>query len=122
MSVQFETVLLQAQQPGGAGMSLFLMLGMFVVMYFFLIRPQAKRAKEQKKFAESINTGDQIITTAGIHGRINRTNEDGTLQLEISRNVFITVERSAVSMEMTAAWRKKNQTVTDTTVTTPTTK
>lgn len=84
-----------------------MMLAMVVVMYFFMIRPQAKRAKEQKKFAENMTTGEQIITTAGIHGRIAKENEDGTLKLEVSNNNFITIERSAVSMEMTNAYRKK---------------
>jgi preprotein translocase subunit YajC len=85
------------------------MVGMVVVMYFFMIRPQAKRAKEQKKFADSINTGERIITSSGIHGTINKINDDGTIQVEISRGTFITVERSAVSMEMTNAFRKKTE-------------
>ncbi len=106
--MQFNQLLLQAGAPAGGGLTpIFLMVGMFVVMYFFMIRPQAKRAKEQKKFAESMNVGEQIVTTAGIHGRINKANEDGTLQLEISRSTFMTVDRSAVSMEMTTAFRKK---------------
>ena len=83
------------------------MVGMFAVMYFFMIRPQAKRAKEQKKFAESMNAGEYVITTAGIHGTIQRANDDGTLQVEIGRGVFMKIERSAVSMELTAAYRKK---------------
>lgn len=113
MQVSLETVMLQAPaQPGGGMMPLFLMVGMFVVMYFFMIRPQAKRAKEQKKFADSMVAGEQIVTTAGIHGRINRANEDGTLQVEISRGTFMTIERSAVSMEMTTAARKKAGTTT----------
>ncbi len=113
--MQLNTVMLQAAAgaPGGifggqGGMGpIFLMVGMFVVMYFFMIRPQAKRAKDQKKFADSMNSGEQIVTTAGIHGRINKANDDGTLQIEISRSIFMTIERSAVSMEMTAAYRKK---------------
>jgi preprotein translocase subunit YajC len=110
MQLDLATIILQgapAAQPGGAMMPIFLMVGMFVVMYFFMIRPQAKKAKEQKKFADSMNANEQIVTTAGIHGRINRANEDGTLQIEISRGTFMTIERSAVSMEMTAAYRKK---------------
>ncbi len=113
--MQLNTIMLQAAgaAPGGlfGGQGgygpMFLMVGMFVVMYFFMIRPQAKRAKEQKKFADSMNAGEQIVTTAGIHGRINKANDDGTLQIEISRSTFMTIERSAVSMEMTAAYRKK---------------
>ena len=110
MQLDLATIILQgtpAAQPGGGMMPIFLMVGMFVVMYFFMIRPQAKKAKEQKKFADSMNANEQIVTTAGIHGRINRANEDGTLQIEISRGTFMTIERSAVSMEMTAAYRKK---------------
>lgn len=100
---------LQAPAPGGGGFQLILMVGMVAVMYFFMIRPQAKRAREQKKFGESIGSGEQVITTSGIHGRISRVNDDGTLQLEIARNVFVIVERSAVSMEMTMAYRKKTE-------------
>lgn len=105
MESTVQTVLLQAQQPS-AMPSLFIMVGMVVVMYFFMIRPQAKRAKEQKKFTESITTGEKVVTSSGIHGTINRMNEDGTLQLEIARGVFIIIDKSAVSMEMTNAFRK----------------
>ena len=113
MQLTLSTVMLQAgagAQPGGGMMPIFLMVGMFIVMYFFMIRPQAKKAKEQKTFADSMNSGEQIVTTAGIHGRINRANDDGTLQIEISRGTFMTIERSAVSMEMTTAFRKKADT------------
>jgi preprotein translocase subunit YajC len=99
--------LLQAASAPSPAPQLFIMVGMVVVMYFFMIRPQAKRAKEQKKFGASINQGDVVVTTAGIHGRIQRINDDGTLQLEVARNTTMTVERSAVSMEMTAALRKR---------------
>ena len=101
------TVLLQAQQPGGGYFSLLFMVGMIAVMYFFMIRPQARRAKEQKKFSESITVGEDIVTTAGIHGKISRSNEDGTLKIEVSHGTFMTIERSAISMEMTNAARKK---------------
>ncbi len=113
MFVNLQTIVLQA--AGGNPMfSLLFMGGMIAVMYFFMIRPQAKRAKEQKKFGETIGTGEQIVTTAGIHGTINRVNDNGTLQLEISRGTFITIERSAVSMEMTNAFRKKSGAVVET--------
>jgi preprotein translocase subunit YajC len=105
MTVTFSAILLQAQ--GSPMPSLFIMLGMVVVMYFFMIRPQAKRAKEQKKFADAIAAGEYIVTTAGIHATINRVNPDGTLQIETSRGNFMIIERSAVSMEMTNAHRKK---------------
>ena len=107
--MQFSTLLLQAAPgPGGIGGPVFLMVGMFVVMYFFMIRPQNKRAKDQKKFAESLTPSESlVVTTAGIHARISRANDDGTLQVEVSRGMFMTIERSAISMEMTEAARKK---------------
>jgi len=122
MQLNLGTIMLQAgASPAGGGMTpIFLMVGMFVVMYFFMIRPQAKKAKDQKKFADSMNVGEQVVTTAGIHGRINKANEDGTLQLEISRSTFMTIERSAVSMEMTAAYRKKMDAAAGVTTTTAT--
>ena len=110
MNAHLLTALLQAPAPGNSAFTFILMGGMIAVMYFFMIRPQAKRAKEQKKFAESMTTGDQIVTSSGIHGRINRDNGDGTLQIEVSRNTYMTIERSAISMEMTAAQRKKANT------------
>jgi preprotein translocase subunit YajC len=106
MTTTFASIMLQAQ-PGGGAMMPIMLVGMIVVMYFFMIRPQQKRAKEQKKFAESMNTGEKIITTSGIHGRIVRTNEDGTVAIEIDRNTTITVERQSISMEMTLAYQKK---------------
>ncbi len=109
MFVNLMTILLQAQ--GSPMFSLIFMVGMIAVMYFFMIRPQAKRAKEQKKFAEAISAGEKIVTTAGIHAVINRVNDDGTLQIEVSRGTFMTVDRSAVSMEMTNAARKKAEAV-----------
>lgn len=107
MQVLLSATMLQAQ--GNPTVSVLLMVGMFAVMYFFMLRPQAKRAKEQKKFADSMNAGEYVITTAGIHGTIQRANEDGTLQLEITRGTFIKIERQAISMETTAAYRKKQE-------------
>ncbi len=108
----------QLLQAGGGlpGMNILMMVGMFVVMYFFLLRPQAKRAKEQKKFGETIGAGESIVTTSGIHGKITRVNDDGTLQVDIARGTFIVIERSAVSMELTQAQRKKNGVTADTAV------
>lgn len=100
--------MLQAAPGGGGAFQLIFLVGMIAVMYFFMIRPQAKRAKEQKKFAETIGVGEYIITTAGIHGTIRRVNDDGSVQLEINHGTFMTIERSAVSMEMTNAYRKKS--------------
>ncbi len=66
---------------------------MILVFWLFFIRPQAKRAKNQKKFIEDLGKGDKIVTIAGIHGIINKVNEDGTLNIEISPGSYIKIEK-----------------------------
>jgi preprotein translocase subunit YajC len=94
---------------GNSGMQgfQFIFLGlMIVVFWLFFIRPQSKRAKNQKKFIEDLQKGDKIVTIAGIHGVINKVNEDGTLNIEISPGSYIKIEKSAISMDWTAALNK----------------
>jgi preprotein translocase subunit YajC len=79
-------------------------------MYFFMIRPQTKKAKDQKNFLETLQKGDKIITVAGIHGRITRINENGTLEVEIDTNTKVMMERSGISMEYTRAIQNQPQT------------
>jgi preprotein translocase subunit YajC len=87
----------------GGGAPFFLFIGgMFFIMWMFMIRPQAKKQKEQQAFIDNLQKGDKVITIAGIHGKINRVNEDGTLQLETSPGSYITIEKTAVSKEMSA--------------------
>jgi len=90
----------------GSSTSLILMGAMILVFWLFMIRPQAKKAKEQKKFINDLQKGDKIVTIAGIHGTINKVNEDGTLSLEVSPGSYIKIEKSALSMEWTAAINK----------------
>lgn len=100
--------LLQAQQPGpfGSYTTMILMVGMIVVFWLFFIRPQAKKAKDQKKFIENLQKGDKIVTIAGIHGKIQQLNEDGTLNIEVNPGNYIKIEKSAISMEWTAQANK----------------
>ena len=94
-------------QGGGMGGFQFIFLGlMIVVFWLFFIRPQAKRAKNQKKFIEDLQKGDKIVTIAGIHGTINKVNEDGTLNIEVSPGSYIKIEKTAISMDWTAALNK----------------
>jgi preprotein translocase subunit YajC len=97
--------LLQAQ-PGFGGLN-FIFLGlMIVVFWLFFIRPQAKKAKQQKTFIENLQKGDKVVTIAGIHGIVNRINDDGTISLEINPGSYIKLERSAISMEWTTQLNK----------------
>ena len=95
-------IFLQAAGGGGGYMQLILLVGMIAVFWFFMIRPQAKKAKIAKKFQEDLQKGDKIVTIAGIHGRVNKMNDDGTIELETSPGSYMKVEKSAISMEMTA--------------------
>src|SRR5687767_15815751 len=96
----------QASGPFGSATTLIFLGGMILVFWLFFIRPQAKKAKNQKKFIEDLQKGDKIVTIAGIHGTINKVNEDGTLNLEVSPGSYIKIEKSAISMDWTAALNK----------------
>ena len=103
----YNIYLLQAAQGGMNTMSLIMLGGMILVFWLFFIRPQAKRAKNQKKFIEELQKGDKIVTIAGIHGRINKVNDDGTtLDIETSPGSYIKIEKSAISLDWTTALNK----------------
>lgn len=89
------------QAPGGGSFQ-FIFLGlMILVFWLFFIRPQAKKAKSQKTFIDNLQKGDKIVTIAGIHGTINKVNDDGTIMLEINPGSYIKIEKSAISMDWT---------------------
>jgi preprotein translocase subunit YajC len=80
---------------------------MILVFWLFMIRPQAKKAKLAKKFQEEMQKGDKIVTIAGIHGKINKVNEDGTtVDIETSPGSYLRIEKSAISIEWTQALNK----------------
>ena len=94
-------------QAAGGGSIQFVFLGlMILVFWLFFIRPQAKKAKTQKSFIDNLQRGDKVVTIAGIHGTINKVNEDGTISLEINPVSYIKIEKSAISMEWTAQINK----------------
>ena len=95
--------------PGGGGfgsINLIILASMILVFWLFFIRPQKKRQDNMKKFIQNLQRGDKVITIAGIHGTINKINEDGTVSLEINPGSYIKVEKSAISMEMTSNMNK----------------
>ena len=99
-------ILLQAPPQGGGTFQLIMLGGIIVVFWFFMIRPQAKKAKEQKKFIDGMQKGDKVVTIAGIHGTINKVNEDNTIQLEVSPGSYLKIERSSISLEWSQAINK----------------
>lgn len=92
--------LLQAA-GGGSSFMPFFFVAMILVFWLFFIRPQAKKQKQQKLFIDNLQKGDKVVTIAGIHGTVNKVNEDGTLSLEINPGSYIKIERSSISMEWT---------------------
>ncbi len=93
---------------GGGNMTMLLMMALiFVVMYFFMIRPQSKKAKEAGNFLNNLQKGDKIVTVSGMHGRISKLNENGTLEVEIDTNVKVIMEKSGVSAEYSKALQAK---------------
>jgi len=88
-----------ALQTGGVGNFVIIPL-MFLVIYLFMIRPQMKKQKQEKKFQASISRGTRIITTSGIHGKIVDINDkDATVTVETGAGKM-KFERSAISMEL----------------------
>ncbi len=86
--------------------SMVLLGGMILVFWLFMIRPQAKKAKMAKQFQENMQKGEKIVTIAGIHGTVNKLNEDGTIMIETSPGSYLKIEKSAISMEWTNALNK----------------
>ncbi|MFM6926109.1 MAG: preprotein translocase subunit YajC [Ferruginibacter sp.] len=95
-------LMMDPQGKGGSSGTLIMMGLMILVFWLFMIRPQAKKAKKQKEFINNLQKGDKIVTIAGIHGTVNKVNDDATLLLETSPGSYIKIERSAISMEWTA--------------------
>ena len=85
-----------AQQPAGGGMSMWIMLALiFVVMWFFMIRPQRKQQKELQNFRDSLKKGDKVVTIGGIFGTVCEIKEDSVL-IEVDNNVKIRVSKQAL--------------------------
>jgi preprotein translocase subunit YajC len=99
------TALILLQTTGGAmgGYGQMVMIGLiFVVFYFFMIRPQVKKQKDQKKFVSELKKGDKVVTNAGMHGRIAELN-DTTFLLETEGGGKIRHDRTAISLEASKA-------------------
>ena len=93
------TSVLQAapqQAPAGGGMSIWIMLAlMFVVMWFFMIRPQRKQQKELEKFRNELKKGDKVITAGGIYGTVGEI-EEKTILLKVDGDVKLRVDKSSI--------------------------
>lgn len=90
-----------AAQGGNPLAGLIPLILIFGVFYFLLIRPQQKRQKEHMKLLESLKAGDEVITTGGIYGRIDRVIDQNTFDVEIAKNVIVRMTKNAVAGKIT---------------------
>ena len=92
----------------GSGFAQFIpLILIFVIFYFFLIRPQQKKVKDHKSMVASLKRGDEIITSGGIIGRIERVLDDDKIDILISENVTVQVIKSTVQSLLTKTQTKK---------------
>ena len=103
-------VILMASPDGqGSNMtSIVFLVAIFVVFWFFMIRPQVKKQKEQAKFKEAIGKGDKIVTIGGVHGKIQEV-QDTTFIIEVEGGNRLKIEKTAVSMESSAQFKEKEK-------------
>ena len=102
-----DILLMTGGQEGGGGYQFFIFLGLFfVIIYFFMIRPQSKKAKDQRNFLENIQKGDRIVTIGGIHGKILAINDDSFL-IEVDATTKLKIEKSVISLEFTKSLQER---------------
>ena len=96
-------MILAAQSAqGGSGLSMIIMMvAIFAIMYFFMIKPQQKKQKEIRNFQNSLVEGTQVVTSGGVYGTIKSIDlARNTVDLKIARDVVITVDKSCVFKDM----------------------
>jgi preprotein translocase subunit YajC len=92
-----------AQQGQGGIMSFLPLIAIVVVFYFFMIRPQMKKAKDQKKYIEALKKGDKILTIGGIYGKIIEVKEDASIIMEVEDGSRMRISKNAVSNDASLA-------------------
>ncbi|MEN8250431.1 MAG: preprotein translocase subunit YajC [Bacteroidota bacterium] len=85
-------------QQGGGYMQILFFVGIALVFYFFMIRPQQKKQKDQKKFIAEIKKGDLVVTIGGIHGKVYSV-EDSTVVVDVDKGTKLVLEKTAISLE-----------------------
>lgn len=97
MNLMNLVLLNSAPATGGGIQGILMMVLIFAVFYFFMIRPQQKRQKEIRLQREKMQVGDKVVTSGGIYGKVRDINkEEGTVIIEIAENVKIKVDKNSV--------------------------
>lgn len=95
-----------SNSQGSGTVNLIILALAMLVFYFLMIRPKNCQIKKQREFLNKLETGLRVVTTAGIHGKISRLNDDNTIDVEISHGTYVKMEKSAISLEMTELLQK----------------
>jgi len=95
-----------ASAPGGGFSGLIMMVAIFAIFYFILIRPQQKKMKEHKKMVEELKKGDEIVTAGGMYAVVENTTPD-TLTVKIAEGVKVKITRSSVGAVVKPEEEKK---------------
>ncbi|MFC2759461.1 preprotein translocase subunit YajC [Hallella multisaccharivorax] len=91
-----------AQRSGGFGGMIFMLVAIFVIMYFFMVRPQQKRQKKIREFQNSLQEGSRVVTGGGIYGTVRRIDQaKNTIDVEVAHGVVITVDKGSVFQDTT---------------------
>ncbi|MBQ4352498.1 MAG: preprotein translocase subunit YajC [Prevotella sp.] len=98
------TLILQAQAQGGGGMGMILMMvAIFAIMWFFMIRPQQKKQKEIRNFQNSLQEGAKVVTGGGLYGTVKRIDlQNNVVEVEVAHNVVVRVDRNYVFADASA--------------------
>ena len=102
-------IVLAAQAAGqGSGMSMIIMMiAIFAIMWFFMIKPQQKKQKEIQKFQNELTEGTEVVTGGGIHGTVKSVDlAKNTVDVKIARDVVVTVEKTSVYKDMASTIQK----------------
>ena len=103
--MNFLTITLQAQpaQQGGGGLSLIIMMvAIFAIMYFLMIRPQQKKQKELQRFRNELKKGDKVVTVGGIYGTVVDI-QDSTVLIKVDGETKLRVDKSSIQKDMSEA-------------------
>ena len=102
------SIVLAAQAAQGSGMSMIIMMvAIFAIMWFFMIRPQQKKQKEIQKFQNELTEGTEVVTGGGIHGTVKSVDQaKNTVDVKIARDVVVTVEKTSVYKDMASTIQK----------------
>ena len=96
------------QSSGSSWVQIAFFFLFFLILYFFMIRPQSKKAKEQKNFLNEIKVGDKIVTIGGVHAKILKIDDD-TYLIEVDTNTKLRIEKSVISLDFTRAMLVRKQ-------------